>query len=75
MVFRAVWYFVPDIQDYFKCIFKKHGTVTENPSIRIYIKKMENRITFKLKTGHYIEILTPETIKLLGSTKSNINKY
>ena len=42
-----------------------------NPSIRKYINKIENRITFKTKTGHYLELLTPETMKLLGSTKSN----
>ena len=33
---------------------------------------MENRITFKIKTGYYLKLLTPETIKLLGSTKSKI---
>ena len=45
---------------------------TVNPSIRIYINKIENRITFKIKTGYYLELLTPETMKLLGSTKSKI---
>ena len=35
---------------------------------------MENRITFKIKTGYYLELLTPETMKLLGSTKSKITK-
>ena len=40
-----------------------------NPSIRKYINKIENRITFKIKTGYYLELLTPETMKLLGSTK------
>ena len=49
-------------------------TVTDNPSIRIYINKIENRITFKRKTGYYPELLTPETMKLLGSTKSKIAK-
>ena len=40
----------------------------------IYVNKIENRITFKIKAGYYLELLTPETIKLLGSTKSKINK-
>ena len=40
----------------------------------IYIHKTENRITFKTKTGYYLELLTPETMKLLGSTKSRITK-
>ena len=40
----------------------------------IYVNKIENRITFKIKTGYYPELLTPETIKLLGSTKSKITE-
>ena len=40
----------------------------------IYINKIENRITFKIKAGYYLELLTLETMKLLGSTKSKINK-
>ena len=44
-------YSVPDIQDNFEYIFKKkHETVTGNLSIRIYVDKKENRITFKIKT-------------------------
>ena len=31
-------------------------------------------MTFKIKTGYYIEALTPKTMKLLGSTKSKITK-
>ena len=40
----------------------------------IHIDRIENRITFKIKTGYYLELLTLETIKLLGSTKSKITK-
>ena len=36
--------------------------------------KIEKRITFKIKAEHYLELLTPETMKLLGSTKSKIAK-
>ena len=53
---------------------KKHETVTDNPSIMIYVNEIENRITFKIKTGCYLEHLRPKTIKLLGSTKSKITK-
>ena len=67
-------YSVSDIQDYFKYIFKKHETVTDNPSIRIYVNRIENRITFKTKTRYHLELLTPERLKLLGSTKSKITK-
>ena len=52
----------------------KNETVTNNPSIIIYVNKKENIIMFKIKTGYYLELLTPETMKLLGSTKSKITK-
>ena len=67
-------YLISDIQDYFEYILKKHNENVDNLSIRIYINKIENRITFKIKNGHYLEILTPETMKLLGSTESKITK-
>ena len=47
-------YSVSNIQDYFKYILK-HETVTDNPSIMIYVNKIENRITFKIKLGYYLE--------------------
>ena len=47
---------------------------TFNPSIKIYTNKIENRITFKIKTGYYLELLTPETMQLHRSTKSKITK-
>ena len=43
-------------------------------SIRIYISKLQNIITFKIKTGYYLELLTPGTMKLHGSNKSMITK-
>ena len=63
---------IPDIQDYFKYSLKKHGENIDNPSIIIYINKIENRITFKIKNGYYLELLTQETMKLLGSTEGKI---
>ena len=54
-------------------ILKKHGE-TVNSSIKIYIKKKKNWTTFKNKTGYYLELLTSETMKLLGNTKSKITK-
>ena len=53
---------------------KKHGKNFVNPSVRIYANKIENRITFKIKAKYHLELLTPETIKLLGSTENKINK-
>ena len=58
-----------DIQKYFEHIIKIHETVTDNRTIRIYVNDIENRITFKIKTGYYLQLLTPETIKLLGNSK------
>ena len=67
-------YSISDIQDYFEFIIKKHETLTENPSIQIYPNKIKNRIIFKIKTGYKLELLTPETMKLLGSTKKVVDK-
>ena len=38
------------------------------------MNKIENRITFKIKTGYYFQLLTPETMELLGGTKNKITK-
>ena len=65
-------YYVSDIQDYFKYILKKLDAVIDNPSIRIYINKIENRITFKIKKKYYLELLIPQTMILIGSTKSKV---
>ena len=54
--------------------FKKHGEDIDKPSVQIYVNKIENRVTFKIKNGYSLELLTPETMKLLGSTKNDINK-
>ena len=55
-------------------ILKNNGEKTDNPSIRIYVNKIENRIIFKIKTGYCLELFTPETMKLLGSTENKISK-
>ena len=67
-------YSASDIQDYFEYILKKHSESVDNPSIRMYINRIENRIAFKIKNGYYLGLLTPETMKLLGSTESKITK-
>ena len=48
--------------------------MTNNLPIRIYVNKIENRITSKIQSRYYIELLTHEAMKLLGSTKSKIIK-
>ena len=67
-------YSISDIQDYFEYILKKHSENVDNPPNEIYVNRIENRITFKIKSGYYLERLTPETMKLLGSFESKITK-
>ena len=67
-------YSVSDIQDYFEYILKRHRENIDNPSVRIYVNKIENRITFIITTGYYLDLLTPETIRLLGSTENKVSK-
>ena len=67
-------YSIANIQDYFEFIIKKHETLTENPPVQIYRNKIKNRIVFKIKTGYKLELLSPETMKLLGSIKKYVAK-
>ena len=67
-------YSISDIQDYSKYILKKHGETTNKSSIQTYVNKIENRITFKVKNGYSLELLTKETMQLLGSTESKITE-
>ena len=67
-------YSVPYIQDYFEYTLKKHREDIGKPSIQIYVNKIENRVTFKIKNGYSLELLTLKTIKLLGSTKNKITE-
>ena len=67
-------YSLSDIQDYFDYILKKHGENTDNPPVKIYVNKVENRIKFKIKTGYNLKLLTAESMKFIGSTKNKITK-
>ena len=51
-------YSMSDIQDYFEYILKKMEK--RLIILQIYV----NRITFEIKTGYYLKLLTPETMKL-----------
>ena len=48
--------------------------MAENPPIQIYPNKIKNRIVFKIKTGYELKLLSPETMKLLRSTKKDVDK-
>ena len=61
-------YSIEDIQDYFEFIINKHETLSENPPV-------QNRIVFNIKMRYKLELLTPETMKLLESGKKDVDKY
>ena len=66
-------YNISEIQDCIEYIIKKHETIGENAPILIYANTINNRIVFKIKTGYKLELLSKETMKLLGSTKDIID--
>ena len=65
---------IEQIQDYFEYIIKKHETIADNLPVQIYVNKVKNRIVFKIKTGYKLELLTKETMQLLGSSIKVIDK-
>ena len=67
-------YSITDIQDYFEFSIKKHQSVIENLPVQVYPNKIKNRIVFKIKTGYRLELLTPETRRLLGSTRKGVDQ-
>ena len=67
-------YSVSDIQDYIKHILKKHETLITTASIHVYINRTNNRLVFEIKDGTRLELQTPETMELFGSTKKPIDK-
>ena len=67
-------YSISAIQGYFEYIINKHETIADNPPVQIYVNRIKNRIVFKIKTGYKLELLIPETKKLLRSTKNMLIK-
>ena len=53
---------------------KKHGENIDKTSVQIYVNKIENRATFRIKNEYSLELSTSDTLKLLGSTKNKITK-
>ena len=62
------------IEDYFEFIIKKHDILAENLPIQIYPNKIKNRVVFKVKAGYKLELLSPETMKLLGEAEKDVDK-
>ena len=66
-------YLIADIQNYFEYIIKKHETITDNAPVLIYVNRIKNRIIFKIKSGYKLELLSKETMQLLGSSGNTID--
>ena len=67
-------YSIADLQNYFQYIIKKHETITDVSPVLIYVNEINNRIVFRIKSGYKLELLSKETIKLLGSMSNSIDK-
>ena len=66
-------YNISETQNYIEYIIKIHKTIGETAPILIYANTINNRIVFKIKSRYKLELLSKETIKLLGSTKNIID--
>ena len=67
-------YSIAEIQNYFEFLIKKHETLAGNPSVQIYPNEIKNRIVFKVKTGYELELSSSKTMKLLGSSKNDVDQ-
>ena len=67
-------YSIAALQDYFEYIIKEHETIANLSPVLIYANEINNRIIFKIKSGYKLELLSKETMKLLGSTTNSIDK-
>ena len=67
-------YSVTDIQEWIEYIIKKHETLTTIPFIHVYINKINNKLVLKMKDGYKLELQTPDSMKLFGSSKQLIDK-
>ena len=66
-------YSIAALQNYFEYIIKKHETVADVSPVLIYVNKINNRIVFKIKSGYKLELLSKETMRLLGSSVDTID--
>ena len=66
-------YSIAALQNYFEYIIKKHETITEVSLVLIYVNEINNRIAFKIKSGYKLELLSKETMRLLGSSSDTID--
>ena len=67
-------YSVSDIQDFFEYTIKKHETIADNSPVQIYVNKIKNTIVFKIKTDYKLELLSKETMQLLGGSRKDFDQ-
>ena len=63
-----IWFQINKITLNTSLISSNYETITNNYPVKIYVNRIKNRIDFKVKTGYKLKLLSPETMKLLGST-------
>ena len=66
-------YSIAALQNYFEYIIKKHETIADVSPVLIYVNKINKRIVFKIKSGYNLELLSKETMRLLGSSADTID--
>ena len=68
-------YSIIALQNYFEYIgtIAEHGTIADISAVLIYVNEINNRIVFKIKSGYKLELLSKETMRLLGSLADTID--
>ena len=66
-------YSIAALQNEFECIIKKQETIANVSPVLIYVNEINNRIVFKIKSGYKLELLSKETMRLLGSSSDTID--
>ena len=66
-------YSIAALQNYFEYIIKKHETIADVSPVLIYVNEINSRIVFKTKSGYKLELLSKETMRLLGSSADTID--
>ena len=51
--------------------YQKYETEASNPPVQMFVNRIQNRVVFIIKTCSKLELLSPETMKLLGSIKKD----
>ena len=66
-------YSIAALQNYFEYTIKRHETIADISPVLIFVNEINNRIAFKIKSGYKLELLSKETMRLLGSSADTID--